>query len=121
MKPLCAAVLGVMVFVLAGTTKAQDDTTKMIVGKWEVTSSTGETPTGAVVEFTKDGKLTATANLDGKEIKFDGTYKLDKDKLNVKLVYGEMNLDEVFTVKKLTDKELELEDKDKKVDTLKKK
>jgi uncharacterized protein (TIGR03066 family) len=119
MKPLCAALLGLAVLALAGSARA-DDAAKL-VGKWEVTKSTGETPMGAVVEFTRDGKLTATVSFDGKQIKFDGTYELKKDKLSVKLVHGEEKVNEVFTVKKLTDDEMELEDKDSKVDTLKKK
>ena len=119
MKPLFAAILGVLVFAFTSPAKA-DDSAKLI-GKWAVTKTTGETPVGSTVEFTKDGKLTAIANIEGKEIKLVGTYKVEKDKLTVKLTLGEMNVEEVLTIKKLTDKELELEDKDKKVDTLEKK
>ena len=118
MKPLCAAVLGLAVFALAGSVRA-DDTPKLL-GKWEVTKSGGDTPVGSVVEFAKDGKMTANVTLDGKELKLTGTYKLDGAKLKVNLTLNEQKIDHEFTVKFDKD-ELTLEDADKKVDVLKKK
>ena len=50
-----------------------------------------------------------------------GTYKVEKDKLTVKIKLGEQNIEETATIKKLTDDALETEDKDKKVDVFKKK
>ncbi|MCI0704767.1 MAG: hypothetical protein L0241_27230 [Planctomycetia bacterium] len=119
MKPLFAVALGVMIFAFSAPAKA-DDSAKL-VGMWQVTKSTGETPVGSTVEFTKDGKLTAIAILGEKEVKLNGTYKVEKDKLMVNLTIGEMKVEEMFTIKKITADDLELEDKDKKVDTLKKK
>ena len=78
MRPLCAAVLGLVVFAMAGSARA-DDAVKLL-GKWEVTKSGGDTPVGALVEFAKDNKMTANVNLDGKELKLTGTYKLDGTK-----------------------------------------
>ena len=117
MKALFATVLGVAVLGLA---KVQAQDTEKLVGKWEITKSAGEAPVGTVVEFTKDGKISAVVKLEKEEIKIEGTYKLEKDKLMLKLKVGDMTSEDVLTVKKLTDEELELEDKDKKVDVLKK-
>ena len=119
MRLLCAAGLGLLVFVLAGSARA-DDTAKL-VGKWEVTKSGGETPVGTTIEFTKDGKAIARVTLDGKDLKFNGTYKLVGPKLRLDLVLNEQKLDQEFTVKFNGDDEMTLEDVKKKTDTLKKK
>jgi uncharacterized protein (TIGR03066 family) len=119
MRPLCAAVLGLVVFGSAAPVKA--DGTSKLLGKWEVAGSGGNTPVGALVEFAKDNKMTANVNLDGKELKLTGTYKLEGTKLKVNLTLNEQKIDHEFTVKFNGDDELSLEDADKKVDTLKKK
>lgn len=119
MKTLCAAVLGLAVVALSGAPARADDTQKLL-GKWEVTKSGGDTPVGSVVEFLKDGKMTANVPLDGKDVKVTGTYKLDGAKLKVNLMVNEQKIDHEFTVKFGKD-ELTLEDADKKVDVLKKK
>lgn len=118
MKAICGAVLGLAIVVSATQVKA-DDTAKL-VGKWEVTKSGGDVPVGSVVEFTKDGKMTANVTLDGKDLKLTGTYTLTGDKLKVNLTLNEQKIDHQFTVK-FKDDEMTLEDADKKVDTLKKK
>ena len=117
---LFATLLGLAtLFTLAGSAKA-DDAAKL-VGKWEVTKSGGETPVGTIVDFAKDGKMTATINLDGKEVKLTGTYKLDGKKVKVSLTFNDQKLDHEFTITFKDDDELMLEDSDKKVDTLKRK
>jgi uncharacterized protein (TIGR03066 family) len=120
MKSLCVAVLGLAtIFALTGS--AKDDDTKKIVGKWEVTKSGGETPMGTLVDFQKDGKMTAVVSQDGKDLKLTGTYKFDGKKLNVDLMFGEDKVQHEFSVKFKSDDELELTNADGKVDTLKKK
>ena len=121
MKAVFAAVLGVAVVVFAGAAQAQDDNAKKIVGTWILDKAGGELPAGSTVEFTKDGKLTAAFKADGQDVKLDGTYKVEKDKLSVKLKINDQDFEETMTIKKLTDEALELEDKDKKVDVFKKK
>jgi uncharacterized protein (TIGR03066 family) len=121
MKAVSAVVLGLAVVVFAGAAKAEDDNAKKLIGVWVVDKSSGDLPPGSSVEFTKDGKLAAVVKADGKEIKFEGTYKLEKDKITVKLKVENETIEETVTIKKLTDEELEIEDKDKKVDTFKKK
>src|SRR5215207_4360684 len=119
MKALFATMLGLVVFVLVGSVKADDNA--KLVGKWEVTKSGGDTPMGSLVEFTKDGKMTANVLLDGKDTKLTGTYKFDGKKLTVNLTLNEQKIDHELTVKFNGDDEMTLEDTDKKVDTLKKK
>jgi uncharacterized protein (TIGR03066 family) len=121
MKGLCAAVLSVAVVGFAGTARAQDDNAKKIVGVWELTKAGGELPKGSTVEFAKGDKLSVTAKIENAEMKFEGTYKLAKDKLTVKLKINEQEVEHTVTVKKLTDDTLELEDEDKKVDVFTKK
>ncbi len=115
MKSLCAAVLGVVILALTGPAKA-DDAAKL-VGKWEVTKSTGDTPVGAIVEFQKAGKMAVAVTLDGKDLKLTGTYKLDGKKLKVDLKLGDEKIEHEFDVKIKGD-ELTLSDGEK-ADTLK--
>ncbi|WP_439626524.1 hypothetical protein [Gemmata sp.] len=121
MKSVCTAVLGVVLVAFAGTARAEDDNAKKLIGVWVVEKAGGDLPAGSTVEFTKDGKLAAVVKADGKEIKFEGTYKLEKDKINVELKVESETVKETVTIKKLTDDVLELEDKDKKLDVFKKK
>ena len=70
MKSLSAVVLGVAVLGLsAGAVRAQDDYAKKIVGLWVIDKSSGDLPPGTTIEFTKDGKLTATFKDQDKEVK----------------------------------------------------
>ena len=90
------------------------------MGAWR-SPKTGDLPEGTVVEFQKEVKLVVLLKEDGKDMKLEGTYKIEKEKLNVTItVMGEKH-EEALTIKKLTDDTLELEDKDKKTETFKKK
>jgi uncharacterized protein (TIGR03066 family) len=120
MKRLSALALGVVVLALAGSASAQDDYAKKIVGKWKITKSASDAPIGTLIEFTKDGKLSVVIKLDAQEMKLEGTYKIEKDKLLTKIKLNDQQVEETDTIKKLTDDELELEDKEKKSTTLKK-
>lgn len=121
MKAVFTGLLGVVLVVCAGTAQGQDDNAKKIVGMWEITKAGGDLPAGSTLEFTKDGKLNAVIKAEGMEVKLDGTYKVEKDKLTVKIKVADQNIEETATIKKLTDDALEIEDKDKKVDVFKKK
>ena len=125
MNRLFAVALSGMMIGLAGFAgaaddkdKDKDDNGKKIVGKWEVTKSGSDLPVGSTLDFTKDLKLTAV--IKGDDTKLEGSYKIDKDKLTVKLKAGDQTIEEVVTITKLTDDALELKDKDAKVDVLKK-
>lgn len=121
MKSVFAGILGVAIVGFATTAQAQDDNAKKIVGIWEVAKAGGDLPAGSTIEFTKDGKINAVVKVEGMEVKLDGTYTVAKEKLTVKIKVADQNIEEVATIKKLTDDALEIEDKDKKVDVFKKK
>src|SRR5262245_43372600 len=71
---------GILFFGIVLVGAAGTDTAKRLVGVWEVTKSE-EAPPGAIVEFTKDGKIRFRAKIDDKELKVDGTYELKKDQI----------------------------------------
>jgi uncharacterized protein (TIGR03066 family) len=121
MRTLATLALGLCIVVGANTAQAQDDNAKKIVGIWVVEKAGGDLPVGSTIEFTKDGKLLAVVKNDGMDLKLDGTYKVAKDQLTVKVMIGTESVEETVTIKKITDDTLEIEDKDKKVDVFKKK
>jgi len=122
MKTLAAFGIVAALVVGGSARAADDDNAKKIVGKWELTKSEDPgAPIGAAVEFTKDGKVTIVAKADGKELKLDGTYKIEKDKLITKISFGGKTDEDTDEIVKLTDDTLELRDKDKKITVLKRK
>src|SRR5262249_20192350 len=94
MKHLSAAILGVCVVVFAGTAKAQDDNEKKLLGTWIIDKSGSDLPSGSTIEFAKDGKLNVVIKDAGGDMKFDGTYKVEKDKISVKLKVNTETLEE---------------------------
>jgi uncharacterized protein (TIGR03066 family) len=112
------ALVAVMGLVAGGGAGADDKDTKIdgkkLIGKW--TPKEGKEK--FVVEFTKDGKMTFTGGGD-KELKLDGTYKLDGNKLVMTMKFGDKEEKMTRTITKLTDTELtSKDDKDGKEDTL---
>jgi uncharacterized protein (TIGR03066 family) len=92
-----------------------------IVGVWEVTKA-AEAPPGATIEFTKDGKLIQTAKVEGKEMKMEGTYSVEGDKItSTTKGPGGKEAKETATITKLTDTELVTKDEKGKTDEFKKK
>lgn len=93
-----------------GATAGQDKIDgKKLIGKW---TPKDEAKAGKMVaEFTKDGKLIISGDLGGKELKIDGTYKLDGNKLTMTLKIGDKEQSETVTITKLTDDVMEGEDK----------
>jgi uncharacterized protein (TIGR03066 family) len=114
--------LGVMAGL--GTAAHAEDKTdlkKQLVGKWEVTKAAPNTlEAGTIIEYTADGKFTIHAKLGGKEMKFDGTYTIEKDGFVYKMKFMDMEVSEKITIKKIDDKEMESADKDGKVVIFKK-
>jgi uncharacterized protein (TIGR03066 family) len=109
----------VMILAFAGFTAAaaQDKEKdkidpKKLLGKWEPKEGK------VVIEFADKGKLTVDAG--GKDQKFEGTYKLDGNRLEIAIMVFEKEQKETLTVKKLTDEELVTESKGKE-ETLKRK
>jgi uncharacterized protein (TIGR03066 family) len=58
----------------------------------------------------QDGKLLFNAKIEGKELKVEGTYKLDGDKLSFKAAYGGMDRHETRTVYLLNKTDLVISD-----------
>jgi uncharacterized protein (TIGR03066 family) len=88
---------------------------KKLMGKWEPKEGR------VVIEFADKGKLSLSVDTDGKSQKFDGTYKLDGNRLEIAIVILEKEQKETLTVKKLTDEELVTTDSKGKEETLKRK
>jgi uncharacterized protein (TIGR03066 family) len=75
---------------------------KLVLGKWEVAAShEGGPPKGGTVEFTKDGKLKVAGEQNGQKMEFDGTYKVDGDKLTLTFKFGENETPVNLTIEKL--------------------
>ncbi len=107
---------GLLVVGLAAAVRAADkpDVSKeKLAGTWEVTKADeGGPPTGAVIEFTKDGKLKVTHTRDGKEETLEGTWTADGAKLTVAVKAKDEERKHTVTVKKLTDTELAVQDEE---------
>jgi uncharacterized protein (TIGR03066 family) len=98
---------------------AQEGTAKKLVGSWIVTK--GNAPPNAVLTFTKDGKMALTADLQGKELRLEGTYTLKDNEITSRLNFAGKEMVEVHKIKKLTETELHTEDEKGAVDEFKKK
>jgi uncharacterized protein (TIGR03066 family) len=98
--------------LIAGINRADDkkiDKAKL-VGKWKVLKAEGAPP-GTIVEFTKDGKLKVTIDMDGNKIELAGTYKVEGEKLHTAMKLGDKEETDIDTIKTLTDAKLHLVDK----------
>jgi uncharacterized protein (TIGR03066 family) len=113
----CAILLGLAAMAPATPQKKGDknkaatiDPDKL-VGKWETPPIPGvKGAKGPVREFTKDGKA-YLGSPGKKEVRFEGTYKLDGDKLTITFtVRGFPDELHKYTVKKLTNTDLVLEE-----------
>jgi uncharacterized protein (TIGR03066 family) len=98
------------------------DNAKLIVGKWEATKADpGTLPAGSTAEFTADGKVKVVAKDGGKEETVEGTYTVTGDTLDFTAKFGGEEKKEKLTIKKLSDTEMELADKEGKGVTFKRK
>jgi uncharacterized protein (TIGR03066 family) len=110
--------LGIGLLVVMSAATAADDKidAKKLIGKWELAEAK---ETKGTLEFKKDNKFSVSFDLKGKEIKLDGTYKLDGSKLTITTKVMDMETTKSATVKKLTDEELTIEDEKGQSKTLK--
>jgi len=118
-----AITLGLAAFLFVGLTAAygadkKDDNKTKILGVWEVAK--GDLPKGSTMEFTKDGKLKVTIDVEGKKVVVEGTYEVDGDSIKTtgKGPDGKEQK-ETVKIKKLSDKELVTEDEKGKTDEFK--
>lgn len=115
MRAIMGCVLGVLLVASVGLADDKIDG-KKLVGKWQP----AEKKDNVTIEFGKDNKLTIQVEIGGKSEKMEGTYKLDGNKLSVKLKFMDQDQTDEVTVNKLTDEELETTDKNGKKESLKK-
>ena len=118
MRRVMIAVTGLLCLCLSMAV-AQDATSKKLVGSWTMVK--GDGPPGMMLTFTADGKLIMSADLKGKELKIEGTYTVKDNTITSKLSFGGKEVSEDHKIKKLTDTELQTEDKKGTVDEFKKK
>src|SRR4051812_13093657 len=107
MRAILSCTLAVLVSCCAFAADDKKDEkvdAKKLVGKW----SPKEKKEGSsfVIEFTKDGKASFTTTEGGKEVKIEGTYKVDGNKLSTTMKIGDMERTRTRTISKLTDTEL---------------
>lgn len=113
-----------MFSLLNAGARAEDkvDYAKMLVGKWEVSKADdGGVPVGALIEFTKDGKMKATLKKDDNDVTLEGTYKVEKNTFIMTMKVGDMEKTQTITITKITDKEMSTKSEDGKVVEMKKK
>ena len=94
-----------------------------LVGTWEITKSAVLPPgTKATVEFTKDGKMTMTATVQGKTFTQSGSYKVNGDKITAtQKGPGGQEKTETDTIRILDDTKLVIVDPMGKVEEYKRK
>ncbi len=85
---------------------------KLLLGKCEA-EKPPEGVEKAVVEYLKDGKLSVEVEAQGQKHKFEGTYKLEGDKLNIKIDINGTEQEQKRIVVKLTETELVTTDDEK--------
>lgn len=111
----------VSVLLLAPSTSLPDDKIdgKLLLGKWVPEKQPDQYK--ITIEYLKDNKLSVELEAGGDKQKGEGTYKLDGDKLEIKVEVLGQEHNPKYTIKKLTDKEMVIFDEEKKEEkTLKK-
>lgn len=120
----CVAALCLVGFMQAQDKKEEKkiDAAK-IVGKWDLAKSDDKGPDKATVEFTKDGKISLSFDLNGKQVDLTGKYSVKGDQLTVAIsLPGEKEgKEQSDTIKTLTDDTLVIVNKAGKETEFKKK
>lgn len=112
---LCAfLIVPIGALIAAPVPKPVKTTADKIVGKWNLVKSSNGLAEGTkcVVELTKDGKMTISMTFDGGTSLYEGTYKLDKDKIDYEVSLGGRKKTEILTIKTIADDELAVTDPD---------
>ena len=112
---LCAfLIVPIGALIAAPVPKPVKTTADKIVGKWNLVKSSNGLAEGTkcVVELTKDGKMTISMTIGGGTSLYEGTYKLDKDKIDYEVSLGGRKKAEILTIKTVADDELAVTDPD---------
>jgi uncharacterized protein (TIGR03066 family) len=100
--------VGMVLALACGAAIAEDKIdAKKLIGKWEPKPPAKEK---FVVELTKDGKVTFVGKDGDTEIKAEGTYKLDGNKIALSVKFGDETKKMTRTISKLTDTEMTSKD-----------
>ena len=108
-----------------GANKTKPERTKeptvqeKLLGRWVATK--GAIPPGSTFDFAKDGKLTITMKIEGKEISDESSYKVEGETLRITHKEGPMDVTESLKIKTLNDLSLITEDQQGKAEEFKKK
>ena len=122
MKLLAVGVALGLLGLSAAADEKKADKAKLAVGTWDVTKShDGGPPKGGVVEFTKDGKIKVSGEQDGMKMSFEGTYKIDGNKMVLTFKIGDTEQPVDLTIDKLDDKTFATTSKNGKVELTRKK
>jgi uncharacterized protein (TIGR03066 family) len=116
--------VGLVACLLGAGARADDkaDYAKLIVGKWEITKTeSGGAPPGAIIEFTKDGKVKAQFKKDDADVTIEGTYKVEGNKFIMAIKRGDEERTQTITISKISDKEMTAQGEDGKTVELTKK
>jgi uncharacterized protein (TIGR03066 family) len=108
---LVQLLVGLLLLTPAGVPVDDKIDAKLLVGKWEPESR----PDGVdkmVVEFTKDNKVTLDIEAQGNKQKIEGTYKVDGNKISIKIMREGQEIDQTRKITKLTENELVTKDEE---------
>jgi uncharacterized protein (TIGR03066 family) len=106
---LGCVLMAVMVAGVSADDKEEKIDIKKLIGKWkqkDATKGGGK----EVIEFAKDGKVSVSFGGKDKELKFNGTYKVEENKVTATMKEDGKEESKTVTVTKLTDTELTLKD-----------
>ena len=124
MSALRLLAVGCVVGLAGAGARAEDkpDYAKLIVGKWEISKADeGTVPLGAVIEFTKDGKVKLTGKKGDTEMAFEGTYTVEGNKFTIAMKVGDQEHKQTITITKMSDTEMATKNDEGKVVELKRK
>ena len=115
MQALRGLVVGCAVLLVAGQAygDAKDDAAKLLVGKWEIKEKIVDKDATAVLDFTKDGKMSMKmSGFMPEDLNVKGKYKVvDKETIEVTITSGDKTRTEKSKFK-VTKDTLELTGKD---------
>lgn len=108
---LCQLLVSVLLLAPSTSFVEEKIDGKLLLGKWQPEKQPEQF--NLTVEYLKDNKLSVVLEAGGEKQKGDGTYKLDGNKLEVKVEVLGQEHNPKYTIKKLTEKEMVLIEEDK--------
>lgn len=110
---LCQLLIGLMILApMSGVAEDKIDA-KLLLGKWEPEKKP-DNADKVVVEYKEGGKLSVEVEAQGMKLNFEGTYKVDGNKLEVKIDFNGNEQIQNRKITKLTKDELVTNDDEKK-------